>query len=71
MTDDDLLNEHCVDCICEEIFFLLHSLWGPPSLLPSGYRGLHPQGYSGRDVLRLRMVELYSYSPTRHGIVLN
>jgi hypothetical protein len=32
------------------IFFSLPPLWGPPSLIPSGYRGLFRQGLSCRSV---------------------
>jgi hypothetical protein len=56
-------------------------LWGPPSLLSNGYRGLFLRGQSSRGlnltthlhlVPRSRMVELYLRSPIRlHGVVLN
>jgi hypothetical protein len=56
-------------------------LWGTPSLLFRGQRGLFlPRGWSGRDVKlrthlhlvpRSRNVELYLHFPIRHGIVLN
>jgi hypothetical protein len=56
-------------------------LWGPPSLLSNGYRGLLPRGRSSRGVKltthhhlmqRSRMVELNLYFPIRlHGILLH
>jgi hypothetical protein len=56
-------------------------LWGPPSPLSNGYRGLYPTGYSSRGVkltthLHLvpmsRMVQLYLHFPIcLHGRVLN
>jgi hypothetical protein len=55
--------------------------WGLPSFLSNGYRGLFPQGLSGRRVKlsarlhilpRLRMNELYIHSSTSlYGVVLN
>jgi hypothetical protein len=56
-------------------------LWGPPSLLSDGYRGLCPLGWGGRGlkltthlhlVPRSGMVELYFHSPLHlHGLLLN
>jgi hypothetical protein len=51
-------------------------LWGQPSLLSNGYRGLSPRGVKLTTHLHLvpksRMVELYLHSPIcLHGIVVN
>jgi hypothetical protein len=56
-------------------------LWGPPSLLSNGYRGLVSLGKYGRGVKltihlylvrRLRMMELYLHSPIHlYAVVLN
>jgi hypothetical protein len=61
--------------------FIPARLWGPQSLLPNGYQGLFLQVQSGQGVKldihlylmpKLRTVELYLHSPTRHhAVVLN
>jgi hypothetical protein len=42
--------------------------WGPSSLLPNGYRGLFPQGKSGRDVKLITHLQLVPRSRT-HGSI--